>query len=148
MVKAIIFDLDGVLVNARELHYEALNRALKSVDERYVITRDEHLSTYDGLPTLKKLDLLNRKKGFPKDQYDEVWSGKQFQTKEIINKEFTYDERMRGILRRFKEEGYLIAVCSNSIRETTKMMLVRKGLMEFIEFFISNQDVIKSKPNP
>jgi len=37
MIKLIIFDLDGVLVDARELHYEALNRALKSIGEEYVI---------------------------------------------------------------------------------------------------------------
>ena len=37
MIKLVIFDLDGVLVDARELHYEALNRALKSLDEKYVI---------------------------------------------------------------------------------------------------------------
>ena len=52
MIKAIIFDLDGVLVDARELHYEALNRALTKYD--CTITRDEHLSTYDGLPTREK----------------------------------------------------------------------------------------------
>lgn len=53
MVKLIIFDLDGVLVEARDIHYEALNRALMSIDARYLITREEHLSSYDGLPTTK-----------------------------------------------------------------------------------------------
>ena len=58
MIKLIIFDLDGVLVDARELHYEALNKALLSLDAKYVIKRDEHLSSYDGLPTTKKLEKL------------------------------------------------------------------------------------------
>ena len=61
MIKVIIFDLDGVLVDARELHYEALNRALDLYG--CTITRDEHLSTYDGLPTKKKLTLLTENKG-------------------------------------------------------------------------------------
>ena len=55
MIKLIIFDLDGVLVDARELHYTALNKALESIDKNYVISREEHLSTYDGLSTTKKL---------------------------------------------------------------------------------------------
>jgi len=148
MIKAIIFDLDGVLVDARELHYEALNRALASIDEKYRINRDEHLSTYDGLPTTKKLELLTANKGLPEDKYDEVWTAKQFQTREIIDKEFVYDEKMRSILRRLRDDNYRMAVCSNSIRETTKMMLVRKGLIEFVDFFISNQDVKRPKPNP
>ena len=41
-----------------------------------------------------------------------------------------------------------MCVCSNSIRETTKMMLIRRGFIEYMEFFISNQDVNLSKPNP
>ena len=146
MIKVVIFDLDGVLVDARELHYEALNRALGKFG--FTIDRNEHLSTYDGLPTTKKLQLLTENKGLSRDLYEDIWKGKQFQTREIIDKEFTYDERIRAILRRLKNDGYLIVVCSNSIRETTKMMLIRKGYYEFIEFFISNQDVIKPKPNP
>ena len=58
------------------------------------------------------------------------------------------DERLRNILARLKSEGLKICVCSNSIRETTKLMLIRKGLMEYCEFYISNQDVKNPKPNP
>jgi len=146
MIKVIIFDLDGVLVDARELHYEALNRALGGFN--YTITRDEHLSTFDGLPTNQKLQMLTELKGLPKDLYDKIWKEKQTQTREIIDKEFTYDERMRTILRQLKTDGHRMVVCSNSIRESTKMMLIRKGLLEFMEFFISNQDVRLAKPNP
>ena len=146
MIKVIIFDLDGVLVDARELHYEALNRALGRFE--YTITRDEHLSTFDGLPTNQKLQMLTEIKGLPKDLYDKIWKEKQTQTREIIDKEFIYDERMRLILRQLKTDGYRMVVCSNSIRESTKMMMIRKGLFEFMEFFISNQDVLLPKPNP
>ena len=146
MIKAIIFDLDGVLVDARELHYQALNRALKTFN--CTITRDEHLSTYDGLPTRKKLKLLTENKNLSPEFYDDVWKAKQFQTREIIDKEFTFDERIRGILSHLREDGYKMCVCSNSIRETTKMMLIRRGFMEYMEFFISNQDVNKSNTNP
>lgn len=146
MIKAIIFDLDGVLVDAREMHYKALNRALEKFN--YTITRDEHLSTFDGLPTSKKLQMLTEIKGLPKELYNDIWREKQYQTRDIIDKEFTYDERMRSVLKKLVNEGYSIAVCSNSIRESTKMMLVRKGLIEFVDFYISNQDVRFSKPNP
>ncbi len=148
MIKAIIFDLDGVLVDARELHYEALNRALASIDNKYVINRDEHLSTYDGLPTTKKLNMLSKKKKLPKELHEEVWRLKQEMTRKIIDEEMNYDEKMRGILRKFKSEGYKICVASNSIRESTKMMLIRKGLLEFCEFYLSNQDVVNPKPSP
>jgi beta-phosphoglucomutase-like phosphatase (HAD superfamily) len=48
MIKLIIFDLDGVLVEAKQIHYDALNKAL---GEKYAISWDEHLSIYDGLKT-------------------------------------------------------------------------------------------------
>ena len=146
MIKVVIFDLDGVLVDARELHYEALNRALDKYDAR--ITRDEHLSTYDGLPTTKKLELLTENKGLPKNVYEEIWKDKQFQTQKIIDEEYGPDERMIKILSRLKKDGLKICVCSNSIRETTRLMLLRRGFKKFMDFFISNQDVKNPKPNP
>ena len=133
MIKAVIFDLDGVLVDTRELHYVALNRSLEKVG--YEILRDEHLSTYDGLPTDKKLELLTKEKGLSPDLYRQVWDDKQAFTRQIVDKEFTYDDRLRSILSKLKENGIRLAVCSNSIRETTKMMLVRRGFLEFIEFY-------------
>ena len=147
MIKLIIFDLDGVLVDARELHYHALNRALESFDKKFIIHREEHLSSYDGLPTKKKVDLLIKEKGFPKDQASELWKRKQFNTSKIIKDEFGTDERISGILKRLKSDGLLVCVASNSIRETVKMMLIKKGLAEHIDFFYSNQDVCKPKPS-
>ena len=85
MIKLVIFDLDGVLVDARELHYEALNEALADIDEKYVIGRQEHLSTYDGLSTTKKLQMLTDSKCLPKDLHNSVWSLKQQKTKQIID---------------------------------------------------------------
>lgn len=146
MIKLIIFDMDGVLVDARDLHYHALNRALSDIGDEYVISREEHLSTYDGLSTTKKLAKLTKDKNLPNDAHDKVWRLKQDHTHDIIANEFTWDERIRGILRRLKSDGYIISVASNSIRPTVKMMLLRKGFLEYIDFYYSNQDVSKPKP--
>ena len=73
MIKLIVFDLDGVLVDARDIHYEAFNLALGDIDPKYVINREEHLSTYDGIPTSKKLKSLTEHKNFPSDKYNEAW---------------------------------------------------------------------------
>ena len=105
--------MDGVLVDARDLHYHALNRALSEVGDEFVISREEHLSTYDGLSTTKKLAKLTEDKNLSPDKHDEIWKHKQDHTNDIIANEFTWDERLRGILRRFKSEGYTIAVASN-----------------------------------
>lgn len=147
MIKLIIFDLDGVLVDAKELHYEALNMALRSIDDKFAINIDEHLSTYDGLNTTKKLNMLTERKGLPREFHDHVWKKKQDSTIEIISN-FTRDERICNVLKKLKDEGYTVCVASNSIRDTVKMMLLRKGFLEYIDFFYSNQDVKFPKPNP
>ena len=146
MIKLIIFDLDGVLVDARELHYNALNKALEAIDKKYVIYREEHLSTYDGLSTTKKLNLLTKKKRLPKELHDSVWKLKQEMTCQIIDG-FRIDSRIQSILRSLKSEGYVIACATNSIRETAKLQLIRKGFFEYIDFMYSNQDVKNPKPN-
>ena len=72
-IKGLIFDLDGVLMDSRELHYEALNRAIKQVtnSHNYIISREEHLSKYDGLNTTKKLQMLTQDKSLDIDYYDD-----------------------------------------------------------------------------
>ena len=146
MIKLIIFDLDGVLVDARELHYEALNKALLSIDKKYVIDRDEHLSTYDGLTTTKKLRLLTKNKGLSINEHENVWKSKQETTMEIIDG-LGVDKRIQSILKKIKSDGYIIACATNSIRSTAKLQLIRRGFFEYIDFFYSNQDVRNAKPN-
>ena len=146
MIKLVVFDLDGVLVDARELHYEALNEALADVGEEYVINRAEHLSTYDGLSTSKKLSMLTKNKGLPEELHNAVWKLKQRKTIEIIDA-FVPDERMIRILRRLKNDGYTLACATNSIRETAKLQLIRRGFFEHLDFLYSNQDVEKPKPS-
>ena len=65
MIKLIIFDLDGVLIDSKQTHYEALNRAL---GDEYAISIEEHLAMYDGLPTRSKLNMLSDRKGLPTDR--------------------------------------------------------------------------------
>ena len=146
MIKLIIFDLDGVLVDARELHYYALNKALQGIDIKYVIQREEHLSTFDGLPTTKKLQLLTEKKDLPKDLYEKIWQEKQKHTIELINN-FKQDILKKEMLKRFSDRGYKIYCASNSIKKTIKTMLLKKGLLEYVDEIFSNQDVKKPKPS-
>jgi HAD superfamily hydrolase (TIGR01509 family) len=146
MIKLIIFDLDGVLVESREIHYKVLNSALSEIDQKYVISREEHLSTYDGRTTTKKLAILSERKGLPLALHKKVWKLKQQKTLEEIES-FEIDPRMRRILKKLKSEGYKIACATNSIRSTAKLQLIRKGFFEHIDFLYSNEDVKNPKPN-
>jgi HAD superfamily hydrolase (TIGR01509 family) len=145
--KLCIFDLDGVLLDSRELHYYALNEALNKVDERFIITREEHLSKYDGLNTTKKLKMLTEDKGLPVNYYDQVWQDKQTATFDLIRK-FPRDDKLISYFKRLKEENIKIAVASNSIRETVKLSLISIGVIEYVDVYVSNEDVSRTKPFP
>lgn len=147
MNKLIIFDLDGVLIDSRELHYDALNKALEKVDSKYLISREEHLSLYDGLNTTKKLKMLTERKGLPISVYDQVWKDKQEATFNLI-RGFNKNYFLSSLFLEIKKKGYKIAVASNSIRETVKLSLISIGLIDSIDYFISNEDVKRTKPYP
>lgn len=145
-IKAILFDMDGVLIDAKDWHYEALNRALALFG--YEITRTEHLSTYDGLPTSVKLKKLTLEKGLPEKLHKFIGEMKQQYTIQIIQEQCRPRFNHEFALMKLKAEGYRIAVCSNSIRMTIEMMMDYAKLTKYLEFIVSNQDVKNAKPDP
>lgn len=145
-IKAVLFDMDGVLVEAKDWHYEALNRALDVFG--LPISRSEHLSQYDGLPTRTKLKMLTEKKGLPPELHKFLHDLKQRYTTDIITTHCHPVFNVEYALSRLHAEGYKIAVCSNSIRASIEMMMKKSALLPYIDRIISNQDVKKGKPDP
>jgi len=147
MTKLIIFDLDGVLVEAKEIHYKTLNKALAEVDKKYMITEKEHLSTYDGLKTNQKLEMLTKNKGLDPIHYEQIWNRKQDLTIDAIS-ELKPNAHLIVVFKRLRDMGYKLACCSNSIRRSVLVMLSKIGLIEYMDLIISNEDVKNSKPHP
>jgi HAD superfamily hydrolase (TIGR01509 family) len=144
MIKLIIFDLDGVLVEAKNIHYDALNEAL---GDNYFISWSEHLSIYDGLKTNQKLEILSERNGLPETKHTEIWNHKQKITLEKL-KQLKQNNILIKLMSNLVDNGYKIAVCSNSIRKTVLTVLSKLGIMEFMDYIISNEDVENSKPHP
>lgn len=144
MIKLVIFDLDGVLVEAKNIHYEALNEALT---EKYAISWNEHLSMYDGLKTTQKLDMLTKHKGLPVENHKGVWERKQRITLEKLN-QVGPAKNITDCFSYLVESGYKIAVCSNSIRKTVLTVLAKLDVIQYCDFISSNEDVKNSKPHP
>jgi beta-phosphoglucomutase len=145
-IKAVIFDMDGVLIDAKEWHYETLNKALNLFGAE--ISRYDHLVTFDGLPTKKKLEMLSMEGGFPRGLHGFVNELKQQYTMEVVYTKCKPVFQQQYALSRLKAEGYHLAVCSNSIRKSVEIMMEKSALIEYLDFFLSNQDVKNGKPDP
>jgi len=144
MVKLIVFDLDGVLVSAKEIHYDALNEAL---GDKYAISWNEHLSTYDGLKTSQKLDMLTKAKGLPIEEHQRIWKDKQKYTLQMLNN-LQPDTHLQEVIGALSDCDYKLVVASNSIRKTVVTVLAKLGIIEYFDLIISNEDVVNSKPHP
>lgn len=146
MIKAVLFDMDGVLIDAKDWHYEALNRALRLFGHE--ISRYAHLSTYDGLPTSKKLEMLSIESDLPRALHGFINEMKQVYTMEMVHTQckptFTHEMALSTL----KARGYKLAVASNSIRSTVATMMEKANLARYLDLMLSNEDVSKPKPDP
>lgn len=147
MIKLIIFDLDGVLVEAKKIHFDSLNKALSIFNNDFVIDKDEHLNKYDGLKTNQKLEMLTKQKNLPIELHSKVWELKQKYTIDEL-RNLKSDEQIISTISKLSKDGYKIACCSNSIRKTVLTVLSKLEIIEYFDYIISNEDVTNSKPHP
>lgn len=145
MIRLVIFDLDGVLIDSKEAHFDTLNRAIAKVAPGMEITKEEHLSTYDGLSTNKKLHLLTKNKGLNNALHSEIWRLKQEYTVEEL-KNINKDFRIKGIFDELHDRGIKIGVASNAIRDTVRTALESLGVIHRVDVYYSNDDVRRPKP--
>ena len=147
MISLVIFDLDGVLIDSKEIHFNALNLALSEVGDDYVISRKEQDTIFEGLTTNVKLDILTKTKGLPRDLHEDIWRRKQEYSAKLFEST-SEDEDLTNIFRFIKSRGIKIAVASNSIRQTLDTCLKSLGVIGYVDYSLSNEDVEFPKPNP
>jgi len=143
MIKLVLFDLDGVLIDAKEIHFKALNTALGE----YAISEEEHRNFYDGRKTKEKLTLLSERKNLPTDLHDKIFDEKQRLTMKLMD-ELKPIEEIKLLFEELESKNYKIGVCTNSIRRTVLTALAKTNLIEHCSVILSNEDVQNSKPHP
>ena len=146
MIKAVLFDMDGVLIDAKEWHYEALNKALGLFGIE--ISKYDHLNTFDGLPTKVKLQMLSKQYYLPEELHSFINQVKQQYTRDLVYQKCHPMFHHEYALSKLHKQGFKIAVCSNSIRSTIELMMGRSGLKPYIDIIVYNEDVTKAKPEP
>lgn len=145
-IKAVLFDMDGVLIDAKDWHYEALNEALGLFGIE--ISMYDHLHTFDGLPTSVKLRMLSEQYYLPEQLHSFINLVKQQNTIRKVSERCHPIFQHEYALSRLHSEGYKIAVCSNSVRKTIDEMMSHAALDKYLDLVVSNEDVKNAKPDP
>jgi HAD superfamily hydrolase (TIGR01509 family) len=145
-VRYVLFDLDGVLVETKQIHYFAFQQAIKlahlSIDET------THTAIYDGLPTKTKLKNLALEHTLNEETIKKIDLEKQKHTIEMLQSSVTADSEKIALMKHLKDHNIKIAVCSNSRRESLDIVISRLGISKLIDLSLSNDDVTEPKPSP
>lgn len=148
-LKLVIFDMDGVLVDACDWHKDAFNQALEELCG-YKISDEEHYAEFNGLPTKTKLAKLAEKGIVKEDKklHKEINNLKQENTIRIIEESCVYDNSKVNLVSWLKLKGIKVACFTNSIRKTAELMLDKCGVLSELDLLVTNQDVKEPKPSP
>ncbi len=147
MIRLAIFDLDGVLYDSKDFHFESLNSALSEISNDYIISKEEHLKIYDGLSTLRKLEILTETKNLDSKYYKQIWQKKQEITSDLIGT-IKLDKNLIRYMKKLKSNNIKIVCCSNSIESTVNSVLKNLGIIDYFDEVYSNEDVNNPKPHP
>lgn len=143
----VIFDMDGVLVDACEWHRVALNKALKHVSG-YEISLDDHITEYNGIPTKVKLQKLVSKNIIKQVDVQKIEDLKQDFTIDIIQSTAQLRQEKVDLFKYLKTKNIKSACYTNSIRKTAELMLQKTGILSMLDLLVTNQDVKNPKPDP
>ena len=144
--KAVVFDMDGVLIDATEWHFLALNEALSYFG--IPISVEDHINEFNGLSTATKLKMLSVRTGLPEQLHGVINRVKQDRTLRYAAQNCYPSPQHQILLSRLKSKGMKIGICTNSIRKTSEFMLDLAKVSSYVDFLITNEDVNFPKPNP
>ena len=143
-IRAVLFDLDGILVDFADYHFQALNQALQEVCGRPVLPEDRGL--YEGLSTRQKLVMMIDNGRIAAGTEHAIYRLKQEHTARLAAEQVKPDPSKTIMCRSLS--GYKLGCVSNCVRDSVDALLHGAGLMKWMQVTISNEDVINPKPEP
>jgi len=146
MIRAIIFDMDGVLVDSEPFHVEIEKRQFEL--NQLMIDDDEH-HQYMGVAS----DVMWRDIAIRHSlalAVDELIEQNKAESIRFFSelKEIPIMPGLVDLLENLSQNNYPMAVASSSFHEIIELILERTGLRKYFEQVVSSQEAGKSKPEP
>lgn len=140
---AVIFDMDGVLIDSVKYNWQALNEVL---GEYGVHVSDEHLPKYIGRPLTSQLQQLSDENKVELN-YDTI-NERATAIKQVLFENIEPKEGVLQLLELLKEKATPIAIATSNSRDTTIQRLTAAGIISYFDKIVTESDVTEHKPNP
>ena len=143
-IKLCVFDVDGVLVNSRALHFPATQLAL--ADYGCIYSRDED-EAFGTIPTRQKLHLLAEYNRINSDDLDDILELKDHYACELFEDNIVINTEIKPIFSLLKDADINIALASNARYSFLNKVIDKLDVGEYVDLVLSAQSVTP-KPSP
>lgn len=140
---AVIFDMDGVLIDSVRFHWQAMNQVLASYN---IHIEDDQLRNYIGQSVLHQLNQISEKFQTPLDIDLIIEELKPI--KEELQKGIQPKEGVKRLIELLHQNSIPIAIGTSSTTADTKRKLTDAGIFHSFETLVTHDDVTKHKPDP
>jgi len=146
MIKTVIFDMDGVIVNTEPIHNQAYKEQFKQLG---IEVSPEMYATFMGKSTQNVFQKL--KEDFQLNQtITELIDVKRalFTKAFYLDNELTLLDGVEDLIKNLVANGMQLILASSSSKETINSVFTRFNLHSYFDFIVSGEDFVKSKPDP
>ncbi|MFH1585778.1 MAG: HAD family phosphatase [archaeon] len=143
-IKAVIFDMDGVLIDSIKYVLKSFNEVLKK--DGVHITKDE-MSKFNGRPLEDMLAWLKR-------DHNITYSPEEFEEKalalqlKLMREEFKDNKKLINLIETLKAKDLKLAVATSSLRGRAEKILGLLEVKDYFDVILTAEDVTNHKPNP
>lgn len=145
MIKAVVFDFDGLLVDTEIVSFKVYKNILSQYGMDFQI--GTYAREYSGCPEVENVAKLLRSYGLPMT-FDTLFDLVVSTERELLKKSADLKPGARELLQHLHEHGYGIAVASSSLTDRAMKILNQHDIARYFTAFVFSEDITNGKPDP
>ena len=146
IIKAIIFDMDGVLVDSVESNFKSFNMVLKKYNVKLNLNESQK---YIGRALSNQIEMWKKDFNIKEEIDPQEFSKEAFQYQmKLIRDELKPDEDILNLINSSKDKGIKIAVATSSTKFRAEEILKLLNIYDKLDAFVTKEDVSRHKPAP